>query len=348
MHCRFGCGEKHLPSRVRLIVTMNGGGFGIPRKPNSSLSQCGEREMQFREAVDDFLRFCAVERQLSQHTLQAYTADLADFRKWLPADVPITEISGTTLKDYLSEMVTKRRLAVATVRRRFACLHALFRRLAERDQVSDPFAAWRLQLPRRKRLPRALSRPEISSLLMPSRNTDGSRRVVRDTSLATAIRLMISTGVRVGELCKLRIEDISPDGSSLRIHGKGSRDRVAYVSDAGLRCELLQLVSDCRQVVEAYGALFINRYGSPMKPQSIRSKLRRFAGEIGITRRVTPHMLRHTAATLLIETGVDIRFVQRLLGHSSIATTEIYTHVSDEALRSTLERADVLGTLIQR
>jgi integrase/recombinase XerD len=138
---------------------------------------------------------------------------------------------------------------------------------------------------------------------------------------------MISTGMRVGELCKLRIEDISPDGSSLRIHGKGSRDRVAYITDATLRCELLQLVSDCRHVVEARGALFVNRYGSPMKPQSIRSKLRRFAGEIGLTRRVTPHMLRHTAATLLIETGVDIRFVQRLLGHSSIATTEIYTHV---------------------
>jgi integrase/recombinase XerD len=83
-----------------------------------------------------------------------------------------------------------------------------------------------------------------------------------------------------------------------------------------------------------------------MKPQSIRSKLRRYAErEAGLARRITPHMLRHTAATLLIETGVDIRFVQRMLGHSSIATTEIYTHVSDEALRVTLERADVLARL---
>lgn len=82
-----------------------------------------------------------------------------------------------------------------------------------------------------------------------------------------------------------------------------------------------------------------------MKSQSVRSKLRRFAEEAGLERRVTPHMLRHTAATLLIETGVDIRFVQRLLGHSSIATTEIYTHVTDEALRATLERANVLESL---
>jgi integrase/recombinase XerD len=82
-----------------------------------------------------------------------------------------------------------------------------------------------------------------------------------------------------------------------------------------------------------------------MRPQSIRARLRRHAGLAGVARRVTPHMLRHTAATLLIETGVDIRFVQRLLGHSSIATTEIYTHVSDEALRTTLERANVLAML---
>jgi integrase/recombinase XerD len=83
-----------------------------------------------------------------------------------------------------------------------------------------------------------------------------------------------------------------------------------------------------------------------MKPQSIRSKLRQYAEkEVGLARRITPHMLRHTAATLLIETGVDIRFVQRMLGHSSIATTKIYTHVSDEALRVTLERADVLARL---
>jgi site-specific recombinase XerD len=150
--------------------------------------------------------------------------------------------------------------------------------------------------------------------------------------------------IRVGEFCKLRIEDISPDASSFRIHGKGSRDRVAYVADADLQGELRQFVQQ-RRIVHAIGPLRLNRYGSQMRPQSIRSKLRRYAAEIGLVRRVTPHMLGHTAATLLIETGVDIRFVQRLLGHSSIATTEIYAHVSDDALRSTLIRADVLGTL---
>jgi site-specific recombinase XerD len=151
---------------------------------------------------------------------------------------------------------------------------------------------------------------------------------------------------RVGELCKIRIDDVSPDGSAFRIQGKGSRDRFAYISDPELRAELAGLVISRRKDVGSPGTLFLNRRGSTMKPQSIRSKLRRYAEvEVGLARRITPHMLRHTAATLLIETGVDIRFVQRMLGHSSIATTEIYTHVSDEALRATLERADVLARL---
>jgi len=123
--------------------------------------------------------------------------------------------------------------------------------------------------------------------------------------------------------------------------------RLAFVTR--LRKErrerLRKLVEKRREGAGSCRSLFVNRYGLPMKPQSIRSRLRRHAIDVGLSRRVTPHMLRHTAATLLIETGVDIRIVQRLLGHSSIATTEIYTHVSDEALRATLERADVLGML---
>jgi integrase/recombinase XerD len=134
----------------------------------------------------------------------------------------------------------------------------------------------------------------------------------------------------------------------VRIHGKGARDRVAYVSDPGLRRELGLLLQERQRIGGSCDALFVNRVGAMMKPQSVRARLRRHGREVGLSRRVTPHMLRHTAATLLIETGVDIRFVQRLLGHSSIATTEIYTHVSDEALRVTLERADVLATLTQR
>jgi|HubBroStandDraft_3_1064219.scaffolds.fasta_scaffold07814_3 site-specific recombinase XerD len=303
--------------------------------------------MQFGVAVVEFLRFCALERQLSGHSVQAYAADLRDFRKWLKADVAIGDVSLASLKEYLEDMVGSRKLTVATVRRRFACLRAFFRRACERHDCPDPFANWRPLLPRRKRLPRTLSRGEAAFLLSARHigigSADDSEHVFR-----IVVQLMVATGMRVGELCKLKLDDLSPDCSVVRIHGKGARDRVAYITDRELRKELQQLIAHRRNSVIASGALFVNRYGAQMRPQSVRSKLRRLAQDAGLARRVTPHMLRHTAATLLIETGVDIRFVQRLLGHSSIATTEIYTHVSDEALRATLERADVLGTLSSR
>jgi integrase/recombinase XerD len=248
------------------------------------------------------------------------------------------------LKEYLEDMVGSRKLTVATVRRRFACLRAFFRRACERDDCADPFSNWRPLLPRRKRLPRTLSRGEAAFLLS-SRNADIERADDGEQVFRTIVRLMVATGMRVGELCKLKLDDLSPDCSTVRIQGKGARDRVAYVTDPSLRKDLHRLIAHRRKSQIDAAALFVNRYGSPMRPQSVRSKLRRLATDAGLARRVTPHMLRHTAATLLIETGVDIRFVQRLLGHSSIATTEIYTHVSDEALRATLERADVLGTL---
>lgn len=302
--------------------------------------------MLLSTAASDFVRYCTFERQLSQHTIQAYTADLADLQRWLPSQTSVEEVTQDMLRAYLAELVGLRKLAVATVRRRFACLRSFFRRLAKEVNAADPFAGWQLQLARRRRLPRALSRAEVSSLLGSSKSNDLCALISTNKILSTAMLLMVSTGMRVGELCKLTIDDIAPDASALRIQGKGSRDRIAYITDPALRTQLQRLVRSRRESAQQSRSLFVNRNGAPMKPQSIRSRLRRHAADSGLSRRVTPHMLRHTAATLLIETGVDIRFVQRLLGHSSIATTEIYTHVSDEALRATLERANVLGAFV--
>jgi site-specific recombinase XerD len=304
--------------------------------------------MQFLDVTKAFLRLCKIEKQLSRHTLLAYESDLADFKKWLPRGTPLLEVSTVDLKDYLKSMVEDRKLTAATVRRRLACLRVFFRYISAATEMKNPFVEWRPLIPRRKRLPRTLSRGETTSLLSMFLGGEPLVRRGEPEALGTAVRLMLATGLRVGELCSLRIDDLSPDASTLRVQGKGARDRIAYVVDANLRKAIQRLISDRRKVSAGFGPLFVNRLGSAMRPQSIRSKLRQCAVSAGISRRVTPHMLRHTAATLLIETGVDIRFVQRLLGHSTIATTEIYTHVSDEALRTTLEQADVLRTLSVR
>jgi site-specific recombinase XerD len=294
--------------------------------------------MGIRRHVDQFLKYCTVERQLSENTLQAYFYDLADFQKWLPSRLKLGDVKTNELRSYLEDMISGRQLSVATVRRRIACLRAFFRYFDEGKVLTDPFIGWRLKLPRRKRLPRALSRGETGTLLK-------LRSPLGRHDLSIEIGLMIATGIRVGELCKVLTGDVSPDGSTLRIRGKGSRDRVVYVTNRKLRMKVKALVGRRQRLLGAQGTLFVNHYGLPLQPHSFRSKLRSAASCAGLKRRVTPHMLRHTAATLLIENGVDIRIVQRLLGHSSIATTEIYTHVSDEALRKTLERADILDVI---
>lgn len=300
--------------------------------------------MNLGTQIVKFLSYCAVERQLSTNTREAYRYDLADFRKWIPARFKRAPITTETLREYLEDMTNSRGFSASTVRRRIACLRSFFRYLEDEQVSADPFSGWRLKLPRRRRLPRALSRDEAGQLLS-SRQLTKNNGQEAIPSRGMELRLMVATGIRVGELCKLWTSDVWQDGSALRIRGKGSRDRLVYVTDPNLRRELTKLVSSRHRLLGEPGPLFVNRRGTALRPHSVRSKLGVVSRRAGIKRRITPHMLRHTAATLLIENGVDIRVVQKLLGHSSIATTEIYTHVSDETLRRTLERANVLGVL---
>lgn len=298
--------------------------------------------MELSTAVGEFVAFCAAERKLSPCTVEAYEADLRDFCRFVSLNCAGGAITTEVVVRYAKCLLSERALAQATVRRRLACLRVFFRRLANKRTCEDPFAAWELKFPRQRRLPRALSGSEVCSLVKSS--PKGASRFAGASDLSVAICIMVSTGIRVGELCKLRAEDVSPDGSSLRIQGKGLRDRFVYVTDPYLRDELKRLLGRTRE--SAFRALFRNRRGTPLRPPSVRSYLHQCARNVDLQRRVTPHMLRHTAATLLVEQGVDIRFIQRLLGHSSIATTEIYTHVADIALRERLEKADILGVVL--
>jgi integrase/recombinase XerD len=164
-------------------------------------------------------------------------------------------------------MVSERGLSPATVRRRLACLRSFFRRLAELGHAKDPFASWRLKLPRRRRLPSALARSESISLLYSlNGSADG---LGRDQHITTAFRLLVATGLRVGELCSLKLSDISPDCAVVRVCGKGSRGRVAYVTDPSLRESLKRLVLSRRSPSKSDGALLINRFGAPMKPSPL-------------------------------------------------------------------------------
>lgn len=291
--------------------------------------------MDFLATSTAFLRHCQSSRHLSANTLKAYRQDLAELAHYLthgPAP-----LSADGLGAYAAYLSGPRGLAPATVKRRLACLRALFAWAERRgDIATSPFrtAEIRIRLP--KRLPRCLTAAELRQLFQ-------ARRAAEPV-LALCVLLLFTTGMRVGELAGLRLGDLDLEGRSLLVRGKGNRERRVFLTCAEVVAELRAHLA-ARAGEGAAAPLLLTRTDHPVSAPWVRRGLRDLAERAGLPRRITPHMLRHSAATSLLEAGIDIRFVQRLLGHRSIATTEIYTHVSDEKLKLVLLGADTFGRL---
>jgi integrase/recombinase XerD len=158
---------------------------------------------------------------------------------------------------------------------------------------------------------------------------------------------MVATGARVNEVVSITCDDIDLPNRSVRILGKGRRERQVFLTNDWIK-ELTAAYLTTRAALDVdHAQLLFNQRCRPLTTAAMRSRLTKAAIAAGLSGRVTPHMLRHTAATQLVEAGVDIRYIQRLLGHASLTTTEIYTHVSDRALRRVVSEADVLGKAIK-
>jgi integrase/recombinase XerD len=241
---------------------------------------------------------------------------------------------------YIRQLQTVHHAAPRTVRRRVAALRGYFKDRAREGAGPSPFSGLDVQLPRARSLPRALSRAEASRLAAYARSALRSREAGRaDRALAAGALIMTSVGVRVGELVRLHRRDFGPDDGGLHVHGKGSRDRRVFIVDHELRVTLARLArgdGNDRLIAPQGGAWSTAQY---------RRRLAVFACAGKVGRKVTPHMLRHTSATLLLEDGVDLRFLQRMLGHENIATTALYAQVNDASLRNALERANLLKAL---
>lgn len=299
--------------------------------------------MDTEDLVRDFLFYCEIERRLAENTLEAYRRDIADFTAFIFRQSETDPFSIESLKAYLAHLLAERSCSPATARRRIACLRSLCKYREEQHARPNPFSSWSPAIKRAKRLPRALTANEVRQLVQPSGlNSD----LLANT--AWCVLLISSTGLRVSELCAMKVRDISPDGSSIYITGKGSKDRVVYVSERKIQQDLVALRNQRFQEHGLDSSVFLNTRGSRLRPQTLRLRMRLLSESQGAHKRVTPHMLRHTAATLLIEAGTDIRFVQRLLGHASISTTEIYTHVTDLALKNAIVSANTIGQVLSQ
>jgi integrase/recombinase XerD len=279
-------------------------------------------------------------RDPSAHTLKAYACDLKDYAGFLERD-RLCPREQDTLVAYARHLMMERAAAPRTLRRRMACLRGFYKDLVRSGTIEhSPFTGLEMQLPRPRSLPRTLTRAETMRLADAAWPICLARGHPLDSrAFAASVLLLICVGLRVSELVALRPDDFDPESGSLRVHGKGRRERCVFVVDQRLRSVMALLARrpDAQR-------LFAPNGGS-WSTQSVRRVLRRFARDAGIARPVTPHMLRHTCATLLLEDGVDVRFLQRLLGHENIATTAIYAHVGDAGLRRALENASLLSSL---
>ncbi|HEY0413230.1 MAG TPA: tyrosine-type recombinase/integrase [Allosphingosinicella sp.] len=287
-----------------------------------------------------YVRRLKAMRAPSEHTLRAYQSDLRDFDGFL-RQRKLCPRRPETLLAYAAHLTEERLAAPRTLRRRIACLRGFYRDLVRSGVIDQsPFANVEMHLPRPRSLPRALTRGEARRLTRAAwTGCSDERQPLCQRAFPTAVLLLISVGLRVSELVSLRSEDLDPETGALRVRGKGRRERCVFVVDKGLREIMVQLGG--RPGVSALMAPSAEAWST----QAVRRQLARSAAAAGIARRVTPHMLRHTCATLLLEDGVNLRFLQRLLGHENIATTAIYAHVGDSGLRRALESAGLLSAL---
>jgi len=293
-----------------------------------------------------FIRFhehCRIGRGLSANTLRSYAIDGADFGKFIGSSTPVSVITRDQLRDYVRVLLDIRGLKKSSVKRRIATLKVFFRWL-EQEGLIKPNPFYRLDLTLRipHRLPRSVSADDLRKLLtFIQKKEQGFTAVL----LELVVSLLFSTGLRISELAAVRIGDLDRKEGVIQVRGKGNRERRVYIISAALRRLLERYLVMHQQITKNSDALFVTAHGSPASTQYLRRRLIRSAERAGVSRRITPHMLRHAAATHLIEAGVDISFVQKLLGHASISTTQIYTHISDDRLKERLSQANTLGRI---
>jgi integrase/recombinase XerD len=288
-------------------------------------------------AIQQFLDHVRVERELAPATVSAYGSDLADFAKFAAARpvAGVAAVRSIEILDYLARL-TEEGLSARSQARRLIALRQLFRFLrAEHHCDADPTEE--IDLPRfGRKLPSFLSVDEVDQLMAaPDRRTP---RGARDGAM---LETLYATGLRVSELVRLRLADVNFDAGYLMAFGKGRKQRLVPIGEVALAGVRAYLETARPTFVSARGqsnALFLTRHGRAMSRQSFWKLLGRYAVAAGIRKRISPHKLRHSFATHMVERGADLRAVQAMLGHADIGTTEIYTHLSRRHLRTVYDR----------
>ena len=279
-----------------------------------------------KEPVTAFLRHLEVEKHASPHTIRAYRADLADFTRSVGV---VRDATARDVRAWLASLHA-RGLDATSVGRKLAAVRSLYRFLARRGVVRhNPGREVRAPRPARKLV--TFLPAEEATAVVDARGMGGASRE-RDVAI---LEMLYATGLRVSELTGLDLDAIDRDARTVRVLGKGGKERMVPYGAPAARALDTYLG---RRVVGS-GPVFVNHRGGRLTVRSVHTIVRRRAAAAGIGRRVSPHTLRHTFATHLLDSGADLRMIQELLGHSRLSTTQRYTHVSTAQLLKTYEAA---------
>lgn len=294
-----------------------------------------------RKSIPQFLRYMATERNASDLTIKAYREDLFGLVEWLEHSVGSVpepdDLTPQTLRSFQAAL-QEAGYARTTISRKLASLRSFFR-FAQRQGVAKHNPAKPLRNPRRQRkLPHVLTSDEVGRLLNAPSHRDPAG--LRDRAI---LETMYSAGLRVSELVGLCDGDLDFEEQIAKVRGKGRKERISPIGSFALRAiREYQSVRVRHLKEESKGrgaAVFVNRFGNRLTTRSVGRMLEKYIGESQLDGRTSPHTLRHSFATHLLDRGADIRSVQELLGHKSLATTQIYTHVSAANLRAIYEKA---------
>jgi integrase/recombinase XerC len=275
--------------------------------------------------VEDFLDYLRAERDASPLTLRNYSTDLAAFRTWLAGRCDWMRVDAFHLRGYLVHL-SERKYDRPTIHLKMSALRSFFRWLVRSERIkNNPVVG--LTLPKKHRkLPKFLTIQQVEVLLKAPEN-------IRDKAI---LETLYSAGLRLHELTGLNDDDLDVLGEVVRIRGTGKKERLAPLG--GPAVETLQKYLAHRQR-SARGPLFVNRFGSRLTPRSVQRMLKKYLLAVGLDPSLTPHKLRHSFATHMLDAGADLRAVQELLGHANLSTTQIYTHITPERLKKVYEKA---------
>ena len=289
--------------------------------------------------IDQFIAYIEVERNYSQNTVAGYRTDLLDFRNFLLKmnnPLPsISEIDHLTIRSFLANL-QDRQLARSSVLRKLSSIRSFFSYLCRHGHLEvDPTSA--LSTPKaRRKLPEFLEQSEVEALLAAPDTV--TILGLRDRAI---MELLYSTGMRVSELLALDITDVERQSALVKVRGKGKKERLLPIG--GVAMLALDNYLACRHELgggKSTQAIFLSQRGNRIPDaKSIRRRMEKYAQIAGIQKKLTPHTLRHTFATHMLNAGADLRSVQELLGHASLSTTQIYTHVTADRLKRVYDEA---------